>query len=93
MIKESQITDETQHVKQPKLPLHTQTLLIKHNLNLHSHSRAVLVNWVQIWMKAQAYLVASSSFPIVPPHQRLVVVVLLGQVVVEDAVGNTLKLL
>lgn len=37
------------------------------------------------------YLVPSSPFSIVSPNQRLVVVVLLGQVVVKDTVSNTLK--
>lgn len=37
------------------------------------------------------YLVPSPPSAIVSPHQRLVVVVLLGQVVVKDTVSNTLK--
>ncbi len=41
--------------------------------------------------KSQVYLVPSSPSSIVSPHQRLVVVVLFGQVVVKDTVCNTLK--
>lgn len=37
------------------------------------------------------YLVPSSSSSIVSPHQRLVVVVLLGEVVIKDTVSNTLE--
>lgn len=42
-------------------------------------------------IKSQVYLVPSSPSSIVSPHQCLVVVVFLGQVVVKDTVGNTLK--
>lgn len=48
----------------------------------------LLINWISNYSE---YLVPSSSFSVVSPNQRLVIVVLLGQVVVKDTVSNTLK--